>query len=151
MAFDLTRRKALKGLVNGAAVAVGIPLLDVFLDGNGQALAATGARVPIRFGTWFWGLGVNPSRFYPTTTGTDYEMQPELAPITPLRHKINVLGNFNVPLDGAPNLPHRSGGVAVRTGRAMTADRGLPGESFDVAISDQIGPAATPETGRRRA
>ncbi len=139
MAFDFSRRKALKGILNGAAVTVGIPLLDIFLDGNGQALAATGSKVPVRFGTWFWGLGVNPTRWFPTTTGTDYEMPPELAPIAEYRHKINVLGNFDVPLDGAPNLPHRSGGVAIRTGRAMGSDRGLPGESFDVTIGDQIG------------
>ncbi len=139
MAFDLTRRKALRGMVNGTAVAVGIPLLDVFLDSKGEALAATGSQVPIRFGTWFWGLGVNPTRFFPKEAGSNYDMPPELAPIAPLRHKINVLGNFNVPLDGAPNIPHRSGGVAVRTGRAMNADRGLPGASFDVAIGDQIG------------
>jgi hypothetical protein len=139
MAFDLTRRKALKGVLNGAAVAVGVPLLDVFLDGNGQALAATGAPVPVRFGTWFWGLGVNPNRWFPDSAGPLADLKPELAPIQPLQSKINVLGNFNVPLDGAPNLPHTSGGPAIRTGRALTADRGLPGESFDVTIGDQIG------------
>ncbi|MCX7863877.1 MAG: DUF1552 domain-containing protein [Novosphingobium sp.] len=139
MGFDLSRRSALKGMLNGAAIAVGVPLLDAFLDGNGQALAATGAPVPIRFGTWFWGLGVNPNRWFPDKPGKDYDLKPELAPIAPLRHKINVLGNFNVMLDGAPNLPHVSGGPAIRTGRALTAERGLPGESFDVTISDLIG------------
>lgn len=139
MAFDLTRRKALKGMMNGAAVAVGVPLLDVFLDGNGEALAATGAPVPVRFGTWFWGLGVNPNRWFPDAAGPLGELKPELAPIKPFQSKINVLGNFNVPLDGAPNLPHTSGGPAIRTGRALTADRGLPGESFDVTIGDLIG------------
>ncbi|MEZ5744453.1 MAG: DUF1552 domain-containing protein [Sphingomonadaceae bacterium] len=139
MAFDLSRRTALRGMLGGAAVTVGVPLLDAFLDGNGQALAATGSRVPVRFGTWFWGLGVNPSRWYPSKAGKNYDLKEELAPIAPLQHKINILGNFNVPLDGAPNLPHRSGGVAVRTGRAMGADRGLPGESFDVTIGDRIG------------
>jgi hypothetical protein len=139
MAYDLTRRKALKGVLNGATLAVGVPLLDAFLDGNGTALAATGAGVPVRFGTWFWGLGVNPNRWYPDQAGANYDLKPELAPIKPFQSKINVLGNFNVPLDGAPNLPHTSGGPAIRTGRALTADRGLPGESFDVTISDQIG------------
>lgn len=139
MPFDLTRRTALKGIVNGAAVAVGVPLLDAFLDTNGQALAATGAPVPVRFGTWFWGLGVNPNRWFPTKVGANYDLKPELAPISSHQHKISVLGNFNVPLDGAPNLPHASGGPAVRTGRALTAERGLPGESFDVTIGDLIG------------
>jgi hypothetical protein len=139
MAYDFSRRSALKGLMNGATIAVGVPLLDAYLDGNGQALAATGAPVPVRFGTWFWGLGVNPTRFVPTTPGKNYDMPPELAPIAAYRDRINVLGNFTVPLDGAPNLPHVSGGPAIRTGRALTAERGLPGESFDVTISDRIG------------
>lgn len=139
MAYDLSRRSALRGMLNGAAVAVGVPLLDAFLDGNGQAFAATGKPVPLRFGTWFWGLGVNPNRWFPSAAGKDYDLKPELAPIAPLKHKINVFGNFNVPLDGAPNLPHSSGGPAIRTGRALTAERGLPGESFDVTIGDLIG------------
>jgi len=139
MAFDLSRRTALKGILNGAAVAVGVPLLDAFLDGNGQALAATGAPVPVRFGTWFWGLGVNPNRWFPSTPGANYDLKPELAPIKDYQSKISVLGNFNLPLDGAPNLPHASGGPGIRTGRALTAERGLPGESFDVTIGDQIG------------
>jgi len=139
MAHDITRRKALRGMLGGTAVTVGVPLLDIFLDGNGQALAATGAPMPVRFGTWFWGLGVNPTRWFPTKQGKDYDLPPELAPIAPFQHKINVLGGFNVPLDGAPNLPHRSGGVAVRTGMAMGADRGLPGASFDIAIGEKVG------------
>ena len=139
---ELSRRSALKGVMNGAAIAVGVPMLDMFLDGNGTAMAATGAAVPVRFGTWFWGLGVNPSRWFPSTAGANYELKPELAPIKQFQSKINILGNFNVPLDGAPNLPHVSGGPAIRTGRAVTAEHGLPGESFDVTISDKIGTRA---------
>ncbi|MBC2650485.1 DUF1552 domain-containing protein [Novosphingobium aerophilum] len=139
MAMDLTRRSALRGMLNGAAITVGVPLLDAFLDINGEAMAATGSPVPVRFGTWFWGLGVNPNRWFPDKAGPGYDLKPELAPIRPFAHKINILGNFNVMLDGAPNLPHSSGGAAIRTGRALTAERGLPGESFDVAIGDRIG------------
>lgn len=139
MSFDFSRRFALKGLLNGAAVSVGVPLLDIFLDSKGRAMAATGAPTPVRFGTWFWGLGVNPNRWFPDKAGPNYDLKPELAPIKAYAKKINVLGNFNVLLDGAPNLPHSSGGPAIRTGRALTAERGLPGESFDVTISDKIG------------
>jgi hypothetical protein len=139
MAYDISRRTALKGMLNGSAVAVGVPLLDAFLDGNGEALAATGAPTPVRFGTWFWGLGVNPNRWFPSIAGAGYDLKPELAPIKDYQNKVSVLGNFNVLLDGAPNLPHGSGGPAIRTGHAITAERGLPGESFDVTIGDRIG------------
>lgn len=139
MTFTLDRRTALRGAVNGMAVAIGLPLLDVFLDVNGEALAATGAPVPVRFGTWFWGLGVNPPRWFPSKAGADYDLKEELAPIAPLKHKINVLSDFALPLDGKPNLPHVSGGIGIRTGMAIASDRGLPGTSFDVAIGDVIG------------
>ena len=74
MSFTLDRRTALRGMVNGMAVAVGLPLLDIFLDGNGTAMAATGAPMPIRFGTWFWGLGVNPPRWFPGAAGKDLSL-----------------------------------------------------------------------------
>ena len=51
MALD--RRFLLRGLFHGTAVSVALPLFDCFLDGNGQALAATGQRIPTRFGTYF--------------------------------------------------------------------------------------------------
>ena len=50
------RRTLLKGL--GATVA--LPFLDVFLNESGTALASTGAPIPVRFGTWYWGLGHTP-------------------------------------------------------------------------------------------
>jgi hypothetical protein len=45
------RRNVLRGLVQGSASAVGLPFLELFLDNNGEALAATGAPIPTRFGT----------------------------------------------------------------------------------------------------
>jgi hypothetical protein len=56
-----------------------------------------------------------------------------------LKHKINILSDFNVPLDGKPNLPHNSGGVGIRTGMAATSEGALPAASFDVLIGDAIG------------
>lgn len=137
--MTLDRRTVLRGGMQGAAITVGLPLLDIFLDGNGQAMAATGAPVPVRFGTWFWGLGVNPTRWFPSKLGADYDLKIELAAIKAYKHKINILSDFYIPLDGAPNLPHTSGGVGIRTGMAATGEGNLPGPSFDVLIGDQIG------------
>jgi hypothetical protein len=44
-------------MLGGSAVTVGVPLLNVFLNGNGNALA-NGQPMPVRFGTWVWGLGM---------------------------------------------------------------------------------------------
>ena len=53
------RRGFLCGSLQGVAISVGLPFLDLFLNSNGNALAATGAPLPRRFGTWFFGCGMN--------------------------------------------------------------------------------------------
>ncbi len=58
--MNATRRNVLRGMMGGAAVSVGLPFLDCFLNTNGTALAATGAPLPVAFGTFFWGCGLNP-------------------------------------------------------------------------------------------
>lgn len=133
----LSRRTILRGLFNGAAVGVALPLLDCFLDNHGRALAS-GAPIPVRFGTWFWGLGVTEDRWKPTKIGAGYDVPYELKPIEPYRDKISILSGFDVLLDGKPNLPHNSGGIGIRTGIAPTS-AALPGPSFDVLIADKIG------------
>ncbi|HEX7742541.1 MAG TPA: DUF1552 domain-containing protein, partial [Sphingobium sp.] len=105
--FDLNRRTVLRGLFQGAAVGVSLPLLDYFLDNNGAALA-NGKPIPVRFGTWFWGLGVTEDRWKPTKIGADYDVPFELKPIEQYRDRISILSGFDVLLDGKPNLPHHS-------------------------------------------
>ncbi len=67
-----SRRRILRGMLSGGAVTVGLPLLNCFLNGNGDALAS-GEKMPVRFGTWFWGLGMNTEIFVPKKTGTGFE------------------------------------------------------------------------------
>ena len=57
MKLRFSRRSVLRGMLGGAAVYMGLPALDVFLNGNGTAFA-NGAPLPVRFGTYFWGLGL---------------------------------------------------------------------------------------------
>jgi len=40
MSKEWTRRRLLRGMVGGAAVAVGLPLFDALFDGNGEVPAA---------------------------------------------------------------------------------------------------------------
>jgi hypothetical protein len=133
----LSRRRILRGALNGAAVTVALPFLDCFLDNHGRALAS-GAPLPVRFGTWFWGLGVTEDRWKPTKAGAGYDIGPELKPIEPYKDRITVLSGFDVVLDGKPNLPHNSGGIGIRTGVAPSKVE-LPAPSFDVLIADHVG------------
>jgi len=56
--MKLNRRFLLRGSFQGAAAVVALPFLDCFLDSKGEALAATGQRIPTRFNTFFFGLGL---------------------------------------------------------------------------------------------
>ncbi len=85
----LSRRRVLKGMLNGSAVTVGLPLLDCFLNNNGTAFA-NGEPLPLRYGTWFWGLGIAKNAFVPKKIGADYDLPDEIAPLAPVKDKINV-------------------------------------------------------------
>ena len=136
------RRSVLRGALKGASVAVALPMLDMFLDGNGQALA-TGAPMPVRFGTWFWGCGVNQARWAPDRTGSGYDLKPELVPIAPFQDKVTVLSGFNCLLGKQANLPHWSGVMATFTGSAPFQGGMGSGSTeyptLDTIIADAIG------------
>jgi len=134
----ISRRTALKGMLGGSAVTVGVPLLDCFLDGNGAALAS-GAPMPLRFGTWFWGCGMTPARWVPKTLGAGYDIPAELEPIAPYKDQIVVLSGFQAILEGRSNFPHSSGNIAMRTGVAANKPDEFIDPTIDVLVADAIG------------
>ena len=133
-----TRRRVLRGLLGGAAVTVGVPLLDVFLDPNGVALAQDGTPLPLRFGTWFWGCGMNPDRWIPQRDGADYDLPPELTPLEAVRGHVSILSGFDVILDGTPNTPHVSGVVGHLTGTAPAEEFDVPAPTYDTLVAETL-------------
>jgi len=139
MTKGLDRRRVLRGVLGGGVVTVGLPLLNCFLDGNGTALAATGKPIPVRFGTWFWGLGMQRSAFHPKTVGANYDLPEELSALQDVKQYVNVYTDFNIRKDDAPNLCHYTGWVGLRCGGVPATRNDLPGESIDVTIGRKIG------------
>ena len=135
----VNRRTFLRGTLSGAAVAVGLPFLDVFLNINGDALAAEGVPLPRRFGTWFFGCGMNPLRWDPSTEGADWELTPELMPIAPMREHMNIMSGFSVLMNGETNQVHRTGVFGTLCGGAPKTASSVEGPTLDVLISDEIG------------
>jgi hypothetical protein len=131
-----SRRRVLRGMLNGGAVTVGLPLLNCFLNGNGNAFAS-GEKMPVRFGTWFWGLGMNTEIFVPKKTGTGWEFPEEIESLAKHRDKINIMTNAVAFRDNSPNLCHFSGWVINRTGIAPS-NRTLGSETYDIRIANQI-------------
>lgn len=136
--MKLDRRTVLRGAMQGAAIGVSLPLLDMFLNSNGTAIAATGGRVPTRFGTWIWGCGHIPEKWVPTATGTDFAMPADLAPLETYRKKLAILSGFDVKLDGVANKPHVTGCLGLRTGIPVP-NKEVKAPTLDVLISDEIG------------
>ena len=112
----MNRRRVLRGILNGAAVSLSLPFLELFLNESGTAMAATGQPLPERFGTWFWGLGIDPGIFIPKTFGANYDIPEQLKPLADLKQHINIFSNFDIATDGKPNICHYTGWVAARTG-----------------------------------
>lgn len=132
-----SRRRVLKGMVNGVGVTVGLPMLDYFLNGNGTALAS-GEPMPVRFGTWGYGLGGTSEIFVPKKTGANYDLPEEIASWAPVRDDINLFTDGSAFPDSSPNRNHYSGWVVSRTGVAPEIDA-VPTETIDVTVSKQIG------------
>src|SRR5688500_16491217 len=96
---DLNRRRVLNGMLGGGAVTVGLPFLDYYLNGNGNALA-DGTALPVRFGTWFWGCGMTKKIFVPAQTGKNYELTEELEALKTVKQHVNVHTNMTAYRDG---------------------------------------------------
>ena len=97
---EFNRRRVLRGVLDGGAITVGLPLLNCFLNGNGNAFA-DGTALPVRYGTWFWGLGMSKSIFVPKKTGAGFDLPEELTALKNVRDNINLYTNLMAYRDGA--------------------------------------------------
>jgi len=133
-----TRRSLLRGLYQGSAAVMALPFLDSFLDSKGQALAATGQKIPTRFGTFFWGCGLTKALYLPKNTGPDYDDTPQLASLKPYKSKLNLLSGFRAYVDDKPNIQHWTGNAAISTGIAPANDFTFDAKTIDQTIADAI-------------
>ena len=137
---SMQRRTFLKGLLGGASVAVGLPLLDLFLDGNGAALA-DGGLLPRRFGLFFWGNGMLPERWTPEGVGEEWALSEQLAPLESIKQKISVVSGMSVKTGN--EIPHHSGTAGILTGMPLVvrshSEQTLGGPSIDQLIAAEVG------------
>ena len=134
----LSRRTLLRGMVGASSIAISLPLLDCFLNSNGTALAS-GRPLPVRFGTWFWGLGFTPDRWVPKAQGANYDLPPELKYIEKYKSQVSVLSGFDVPLDGKPNSAHYTGNIGFRMGATPAQPDRSELPTIDVLVADAVG------------
>ena len=134
-----SRRSVLRGMLGGGAITVALPLFDCLLNDNGEALAAGGA-IPVRFGTWYWGMGHTPGHAVNEKAELgEIEFLEECKALIPHRHYINYFSHFSTPLDGHSNSPHRTGWVASRTGVVPPVGDEILSSTLDILVADAIG------------
>ena len=144
----LDRRRFLQGsLIGGGTAALGLPLLETMLDGNGAALA-DGSELPMRFGTFFWGGGVYHPSWVPREKGQSWPLSECLEPFgshdPSLREYLTLLTKVNHPRARPAHIPAR--GVALSASHDTTwvqRDNGAgyrgqanPEPSVDVIVRD---------------
>jgi hypothetical protein len=134
----IQRRRLLKGILAGSVVTVGLPILDCLLNSNGDAFADTGSPLPVRFGTWFWGLGLSKGYWEPKATGQNYELRPQLRVLETFKDRMNIISGTQVFLDGRVVLTHFSGAEANMTGTVTTTEEEYS-TSLDSIIGEVIG------------
>ncbi|MEA2697454.1 MAG: hypothetical protein QOI66_1725 [Myxococcales bacterium] len=102
----ISRRAVLRGMVGGGlAVTVPLPRLAGMLNDNGTAYAAGGA-LPVRFGSWFFGNGIIPSRWVPPKAGVgaSWELSEQLSPLQVVKPYISVITGLTI--KGPDISPH---------------------------------------------
>jgi hypothetical protein len=134
----LSRRTVLRGMLQGTAVTVALPLLECLVNENGTAYAATGAPLPPCFGTFFWPLGLPPDLWEPSTSGNGYVLPEVLSCLKPIQPKMNLFSGMQTFLDGKVNQNHFSGAQCQATGIVSSTGSEYY-KSIDATIGDAIG------------
>jgi hypothetical protein len=129
----LSRRTVLRGsLATGAAIALPLPIFKYLLNDNGSAMAQ-GDPLPKRYCTWFFGNGISPPLWVPSSTGTDWQLSEQLAPLANVKDWLTVvsgLRNFH-----GNASPHPIGSAASTTGGTV-ANNSAQAASIDQIVAD---------------
>lgn len=98
--LKFSRRFALRGALSGIGVTLWLPMLDIMTNNNGDAFAQ-GDALPTTFGIWFWGNGVHPNHWTPSTTGKGnaWQLSRNLQPFAEVKDHITVITGMDM-LDG---------------------------------------------------
>jgi hypothetical protein len=146
----LSRRTLLRGLAAGAAVGVGLPVLEAMLDTHGKALA-DGSALPKRFGVFFWGNGVRLAQWVPATTGAGFALPPALQPFESVRDYVSIVSGYDIMTGNERG--HHAGCVGILSGAPMLSQdpKGAQyASTFSAPSIDQVVAASVGKSTRFR-
>jgi hypothetical protein len=142
----ISRRTVLRGvLAGGVSVVVPLPRLGAMLNGNGTAYA-DGTLPPVRFGFWFFGNGIIPSRWVPNATGVGdaWTLSEELAPLLAVKPWLSVITGTDIKVPDS--APHASFPACALSG-ATNGNKTTLLPTIDQVIAQMIGRGTTFPTG----
>lgn len=140
----LNRRTFLRGVLGGAAVAVGLPPLEIFLNSHGTSYAAGGTSgFPRRYAQFYWGNGHLKDLWNPATTGrgAEWELSEQLLPLARHKPKMSVLTGLDVPYAGVGE-PHFDTACRFMVGKPLLMtgeDWTFSGKTLDQQLADVLG------------
>lgn len=114
--MNMNRRNLLKG----AGVSIALPLMESLLP-RSVAAVEQASRTP-RLATIAEPFGVVQERFFPATTGRDYEMSPTLKPLESVKSDFTVFSNLDHDVRGGHQANHTLWSGIKNTDRASHPD-----------------------------
>jgi hypothetical protein len=132
-------------LAGGVSVVVPLPRLGAMLNGNGTAYAS-GASLPVRFGFWFFGNGIIPSRWVPNATGVGdaWTLSEELEPLLAVKPWLSVVTGMDVKV---PDTAAHASFPACALSGANNGNKTMLLPSIDQVIGQMIAQGTTFPTG----
>ncbi|MBK7860314.1 MAG: DUF1552 domain-containing protein [Archangiaceae bacterium] len=92
MPRTLSRRTLLRGASGAFSASLALPLLEAMIPRSASAADAA----PKLFGVFFWANGIRKERWVPATTGTAWELTPELTPLSAVKRYVSPITGLEV-------------------------------------------------------
>ncbi|HEU5117901.1 MAG TPA: DUF1552 domain-containing protein [Isosphaeraceae bacterium] len=136
---NLSRRPSRRLFLRGVGVSMALPWLESLPTWGADLKGDGSSPAPKRFAAMFMGCGVNPKQWWANGTGSNMQLSPCLAPLEPLRSKINVInGLYNQHALGVGIHPGQTGNIL--SGAALKKGAELKGGiSLDQELARHLG------------
>jgi hypothetical protein len=129
-------------LLRGAGAAISLPLFESMFPA-GRAWAQSDAMPRVRAGFIYIPHGATMSRWTPAQAGRNFELSEILAPLEPVKSKINVISDLSHPQaygpGGATAHHNRSSAVFLSGAMAQAGTKAHLGTTVDQVIARAIG------------
>lgn len=128
-----------RNMLRGAAVAIGLPLLDAMR--MPRAAAAKSDTAPRRTAFLMVPNGIVHDAWKPVTAGLDYVLPSSLEPLAPIREHVSVITGLSQIPSGEKGVVtgHARTAAALLTGTIASKEEVRAGVSVDQVIAEAIG------------